>query len=112
MGTCTTLERKEIVSKHVSNSHIGLKLKKKESFEEEDLKKIIFDCFDKYDKNHDGFLDFYEAEELVKATYASSKDSRSKDFIRRSTNKLIGVTSAKEEGRISREDFYRFYKSR
>ncbi len=40
--------------------------------DEETLKKILLGVFDKFDRNHDGYLDFGEAEDLIKHTYLKS----------------------------------------
>ena len=39
---------------------------------EDEVKKIVEECFDKYDRNKDGFLDFWDVVQLMRDSYDKS----------------------------------------
>lgn len=111
MGTCATNEENATESKHWRRKDFEYR-RQSQTFSEDNLKQTVLECFDKFDKNRDGFLDFFETAELVKATYAKcSQIERSSEFYLGATRKLFLAADQMGEGRISRENFYRFYKT-
>ena len=76
------------------------------------MKKEIGNCFDKFDLNHDGFLDYPEVLSLVQLSHCRKGSSEEGEaFYRDAADKLIRNVGREEPGRISREEFYRFYKN-
>lgn len=46
---------------------------------ETSMRNTIDECFDRFDRNQDGFLDFYEVIELVKHSYVQGAKGKGKD---------------------------------
>ena len=71
-----------------------------------------FGCFDRFDKNHDGFLDQAEIVEMLKHAYLlTSRDSLNLPaaFFKKEADSLIEKAEQSHSGQISRQDFYRLY---
>ena len=76
------------------------------------MKKEIYRCFDKFDLNQDGFLDYPEVLSLVQHSHCRKGSSvEGNKFYRDAADKLIRNVGREEPGKISRDEFYRFYKN-
>jgi Ca2+-binding EF-hand superfamily protein len=68
--------------------------------------------FEKFDKNQDGFLDCEEIMELLRYTYllqSQKKIELPAMFFRDAAESMIRKSGNSEEGRLSREAFFRLY---
>ena len=59
-------------------------------------------CFDKYDHNQDGYLDYPDVLELVQHSYTKKGNKENALFYQDAATKLIENVARKEPGRITR----------
>ena len=72
MGTCYSEELNKNRAKKQKRSQFKTE-KKAALMNEHDVKNKVDECFDRFDRNHDGFLDTSEVIELVKHSYSQTK---------------------------------------
>ena len=122
MGACGTKEqpRKKKNNKHRKssfNSEISTSrvLKMNQTCtDERQMRHIIDECFDKFDRNHDGRIDLDEVVELVKFSHARGKKDKqvhSEEFYRDAAVKLLDKIGIKDNPVLDKDDLYRFYKN-
>ena len=81
--------------------------------EESYAKQCSLEMFNRFDKNKDGYLDSEDVTAFVKHSYSKKGkdfDLISDDFFKDKAEKLICKIDCNGDGKISREDFYYFYK--
>jgi Ca2+-binding EF-hand superfamily protein len=96
-----------------SVSSEGVPIEPSLNLEEGRDRSAVLGCFDKFDKDHDGYLDFDDIASLLRYTYVLHSGLRMEmpaSFYRDVAETLIRRSGHDEESRISREDFYRIYK--
>jgi len=81
--------------------------------DEKELRSIINECFNKFDKNGDGRIDLSEVTELVKYSQTRGKENTpplSHEHYRDAAIKLMEMIGKDQHRMMDREDFYHFYK--
>ena len=114
MGTCTSEDVIKSKQKQAKKTQTKPKMRSARTMDENSMKNTIDECFDKFDRNHDGFLDYYEVIELVKHSYGQSgkkNEGQSIGEYRNAAKKLMTNLRLEDESRINRQEFYRFYKN-
>ena len=80
-------------------------MRNSKTMDENSVKTMIDECFDKFDRNHDGFLDYHEVIELVKHSYGQSgkkSEGQSNGEYRSAAKKLMKNLRLEDESRINR----------
>jgi Ca2+-binding EF-hand superfamily protein len=84
---------------------------RRSSSDEAQLQKDLQTCFDKFDSNHDGYLDQQELVELVRVVYThTGHQGRQEQFYREAALDLLRKADYHAQGKVTLSDFYRFYK--
>ena len=114
MGTCTSEEKAKKKGKQNKTTNTKEIVRTSRTMNENSMKTTIDECFDRFDRNHDGFLDFYEVVGLVRHSYDQSgqtKGRQSNEEYRSHARNLMKNLNLEDESRINREEFYKFYKN-
>ena len=112
MGTCAYDVDKDTITRKINKARLTA-MKRKQTIEEARDREDVFKTFDKFDLDQDGYLDMKEIINFVKHSYnRKGKDSMriSEEFFNDRAEKLIEKVDCNGDRKISREDFYYFYK--
>lgn len=116
MGVCASENAKEVKRTYPNGLKMNKRTQKWQQNEEnscsdeDQLKKDLDECFDKFDLNHDGYLDTFELTQLIKVIYNKTGQGRDQAFYRHAAMDLLQRADYGSQGKMNRSDFYRFYK--
>jgi Ca2+-binding EF-hand superfamily protein len=68
------------------------------------------DLFDRFDTNHDGYLDIEEIDALMREAHRR-KNTAAAGSVRAEALDFLREADRKRDGRLDRDEFYHFYKS-
>ena len=112
MGTCAHHKEENNVARKINKNAI-IAMRRRQSLQEIRDRDCVFETFDQFDSDNDGYLNMPEVVNFVKHSYKKKgKDCplTSQDFFQERAEKLIDKVDLNGDKRISREDFYYFYK--
>ena len=112
MGTCAYDVEENTITRKINKAKLTA-MKRKQTLEEARDREDVYRTFDKFDLDQDGYLNMGEILNFVKHSYnKKGKDSMrlSDEFITDRAEKLIEKVDCNGDRKISREDFYYFYK--
>jgi hypothetical protein len=93
---------------HFSHSDPTMTAKEaKESLSDSELRVIINDLFDCFDIDHDEFLDYAEVRSLVEHSFRVK--GRAAESIDEATKRFMERADYDHDGKIGKEELYRFY---
>ena len=108
MGTCAFEENIKNKNKQQKKNQQKEKIRNVKTMNETSMRNTIDECFDRFDRNQDGFLDLYEVIELVKHSYVQEAKGKKNngqlnENYRENARKLMSNMSLEDESRINRQ---------
>ena len=120
MGACFTTEYDELKDTYKKKRKlVPLSFKEKTSkkdkrtcINETEVRAEVDYIFDKYDPDHDGFLEKHEIRRMIKELSESRKKPFSREDIIMHADNFMSKADTSGDGKIDKEEFYLYYKTR